>query len=207
MAGAAPLGHHEGRRVKLRKRKSATAKAVDKADEAKATGRKAKRTAKKAGKKAAKKAGPAPRNVVETLTDPKTARRAVSAAKIAGPVLAPIALKASISLRGYLDGRRADQLGVPVDEVSVYRGPTGPTAARIVTLQQSVDELRRRRGSDLQVSRFVAVARTRLEDLATAVRAAGAMPSGRRRSTLRAIGRDLDGIDADLMTFLVGTAA
>jgi hypothetical protein len=142
--------------------------------------------------------------LIGTLTDPKTARRAVAAAKIAGPALAPFALKASVGVRGFLDERRAERLGVGVDQVAEFRGPTGPVSARIVGLEQSVDELRRRRGNDLQVTRFVQVARGRLADLSTAVRAAQSMPSSRRRSTLHAVSRDLGQIEADLMTFLVG---
>lgn len=183
------------------KKKSA---AVKESESSARSARKAEKSSKQAAKDA-KKATPA--GLIGTLTDPKTARRAVAVAKIAGPALAPYALKAATNVRGYLDARRADQLGVAAEEVSAYRGPTGPIAARIASLQQSVDDLRRRRGSDLQVSRFTEVARTRLADLAAATNAAGSMPSGRRRATLGAIGKDLNQIDADLLTFLVGNAA
>jgi hypothetical protein len=178
-----------------------------------ATLSKAEKKAASAEKKAAKKVDAKDKaaakraangGLVGTLTDPKTARRAVAAAKIAGPALAPFALKAATGVRGFLDERRAEKLGVTVDEVAEYRGPTGPVSARIVGLEQSVDELRRRRGNDLQVTRFVQVARGRLADLSTAVRASQSMPPGRRRATLHALARDLGQIEADLMTFLVG---
>ncbi len=169
--------------------------------------KKAARDAKKAtkeAKKAAKKAPPP--GLIGTLTDPKTAKRAIAAAKVAGPVIAPIALRAATGLRGYLDDRKSMKLGVPVDDVSLYRGPTGPALARLNTLESSIDDLRRRR-TDLQVARFADVSKGRLADLRTALQAAGSMPTGRRRSTVNAVNRELNGIDADLMTFLVGRAA
>jgi hypothetical protein len=51
------------------------------------------------------------------------------------------------------------------------------------------------------------VATARIADLTTAARAAASMPASRRRATLHAIARDLDRIEADLMTYLVPTAA
>ncbi len=187
------------------------------------SGKKAAKSAEKAAKnaeKATKKAGKAaenavetaekaaaknqPANIVETLTRPRTARRAMRVVKIAGPVLAPFALEAATATRGFLDERRAIKLGVTAEEVAAYRGPTGATAARIASLRSAVDELRRRRTTDLQVTRFADVARARLTDLNTAVHTAASMPASRRRSTLHAVGKELNQIEADLMTFLVG---
>ena len=140
-----------------------------------------------------------PRNLVETLTDPRTARRALTAAKVAGPVLAPLVLKGSTALRTLLDDRRADKLGVEPSEVAAYRGPTGPAAARIDNLSRAVDDLRKRRSTDAAVTRFADANRSRLADLGTAVSAAASMPTGRRRTTLRSIDRDLDGIESELV--------
>ena len=70
-----------------------------------------------------------------------------------------------------------------------------------------MNDLKQRRSSDLQVVRFADAARARLADLSTATRTAASMPAGRRRATLSAIRKDLNQIDADLMTFLVGRAA
>ena len=164
--------------------------------------------AEKKAAKAAKKAGRAvssqrAANIVETLTDPRTARRALKMVQIAGPAIAPFALDAATTARGFLDERRAIKLGVPADEVAAYRGPTGPSAARIATLRSAVAELRARRSTDLQVTRFADVARARLADLSTAVNTAASMPASRRRSTLAAVARELNQIEADLMTFLV----
>ncbi len=188
-------------------KKSAVEKAV--VDEHK----RARKTAKVEGKsakaqeKAAKAEAKEPPGLIATLTDRKTAKRAIQVVSMVGPVVAPIALDVSTKVRGYLDERRAQQLGVSPDDVGAYRGPTGPVAARIATLQAAVDDLKRRRSSDLQVVRFADAARARLADLSTATRTSASMPSGRRRATLSAIRKDLNQIDADLMTFLVGRSA
>lgn len=181
---------------------AAEKKTLKKADQA---SKKATKKAAKADDKAAKKAAKAaPKSAFDRVTDPRSARKVMSAAKVIGPVVAPFALKAATSTREYLDTRKAGKLGVGTAEVGAYRGPTGPVEARLHGLKISVDELRSRRSSDLQVTRFADVATGRIADLSTAARAAASMPAGRRRSTLHAINRQLDQIDADLMTFLVG---
>ncbi|WP_353649025.1 DUF6474 family protein [Nakamurella sp. A5-74] len=202
------------------RKKSASTRAAEKADKAaekaqkkatraadkaakKGTG-KATAVAKRADRKAAKAAAKiAPKSLFDRVTDPKSARRAMSAAKIVGPALAPFALKAATSTRDYLDNRKAAKLGVSPEEVGAFRGPTGTTEARLKGLKGSIAELRARRTGDLQVTRFSDVAATRIADLTTAVRAAITMPAGRRRVTLSAVNKELDQIDADLMTFLV----
>lgn len=178
-------------------------KARAKAEKSRGRAEKARGKADTASRKAAEKAQP--KGLIGSLTDPKTARRALSVAKIAGPAVAPYALKAATGARGFLDDRRAMKLGVTADEVAAYRGPTGPAGARIAGLQSSIDELRRRRTSDLQVVRFADVAKARLADLNTAVRTSASMPPARRRGTLGAVGKELDQIEADLMTYLVGS--
>lgn len=176
------------------RRKSAASRA------AKKTARASTRAERKAAK-AAEKA--APKSLFDRVTDPKSARRAISVAKVVGPAVAPFALKAATSTREYLDNRRAGKLGVSPDEVGAYRGPTGRTQARLQGLRGSIADLRTRRGTDLQVTRFAEVSDTRIADLSTAVQAAASMPSGRRRVTLQAVNSELDQLDADLMTFLV----
>ena len=157
----------------------------------------------KAEAKAAKVRAKQPQGLVAQLTNPKTATRAMAAAKIIGPAVAPYALQAATSARGFLDERRAQKLGVGADEVAAYRGPTGPAGARIASLRSGIDELRRRKVTDAQVSRFTDVAKARLADLEIATHTAASMPPARRRGTLTAIGRELNQIEADLMTYLV----
>lgn len=167
----------------------------------------AEKTAKKAEGKAEKAIKKEPVGLIGTLTNPKTAKRAVSVAKIAGPAIAPFALKGATAARGFIDERRAIKLGVTADEVAAYRGPTGPAGARIAGLRSAVDELRGRRVTDLQAIRFTDVAKARLSDLAIAVHTAGSMPAARRRGTLSAVNKELNQIESDLMTYLVGSPA
>jgi hypothetical protein len=158
----------------------------------------------KAEAKAAKVRAKQPQGLIGQLTSPKTATRAMAAAKIVGPAVAPYALQAATSARGFLDQRRAQKLGVGADEVGAYRGPTGPASARIASLRSGIDEARRRKVTDQQVGRFADVAKARLADLEIATHTAASMPPARRRGTLTAINRELDQIEADLMTYLVG---
>ena len=138
------------------------------------------------------------------VTDPRTVLRVVTAIRVAGPLVAAGAMQASTSVRGLLDEQRAKQLGVPVDDVAAYKGPTGPARARIAGLSSAIDELRARRSGDTAVIRFADTATTRLTDLTAAVDATVSMPPGTRGAALRAVNNDLDRVDAELMTFLVG---
>lgn len=168
--------------------------------------RKARAVAKKAAA-AAKKAETKPARAVSKLLDPKTAKRVVTIGKIIAPALAPVAVKAATGARGFLDARRARMLGVPVEEIGAFRGPTGPVGARITGLDDSIRELATRTGNDLQVTRFTEVASARLQDLTAAVQACASMPRAKRNDVLRAIGRELDGIDADLVSHLMAPRA
>ena len=93
-----------------------------------------------------------------SLSDPRTLRRLLLAAKVVGPVVAAGAMKTSTEVRGVLDDRRARQLGVPIEDVAAYKGPTGTVQARITGLTKAIDELRARRGTDQTVARFTEIA-------------------------------------------------
>ena len=154
---------------------------------------------------AAKKAGRSS-GLVATLSDPRTLRRLLLAAKVVGPVVAAGAMRTSTGVRGVLDDRRARQLGVPVEDVAAYKGPAGTVQARITGLTKAVSDLRDRRGTDPKVARFAEGATARLGELSAAATATLSMPSGTQRAALRAASADLDQLDAELMTFLVGPA-
>jgi hypothetical protein len=158
------------------------------------------------GSKSAAKpsAGSRSSGLVATLSDPKTLRRLLLAAKVIGPVVAAGAMKTSTEVRGVLDDRRARQLGVPIEDVAAYKGPTGTVQARISGLTKAIDELRARRGTDQTVARFAGSTTARLAELSAASTATLSMPTSTRRAALRAISADLDQLDAELMTFLVG---
>lgn len=142
--------------------------------------------------------------LVATLSDPKTLRRLLLAAKVVGPVVAAGAMRTSTGVRGMLDDRRARQLGVPIEDVAAYKGPAGTVQARVVGLTKAINDLRNRRGTDPQVARFADGATARLGELSAAATATLSMPSSTQRAALRAAAADLDQLDAELMTFLVG---
>lgn len=142
--------------------------------------------------------------MVGLLSDPKALRRMLLAAKIVGPAVAAGALRASTGVRGVIDERRARQLGVPIEDVAEYRGAAGAVQARIVGLRNALHDLRARRGTDPAIARFVESTIARLGELSAAASATASMPSTTRRSALRAVSADLDDVDSQLMTYLVG---
>ena len=152
--------------------------------------------------KSAKAAGSS--GMVAVLSDPKALRRMLLAAKIIGPAVAAGALRTSTGVRGALDERRARQLGVPVEDVAAYRGPAGVAQARITGLRVALNDLRARRGTDPTVAVFVDRTTARLGELSAAATATASMPPPTRRAALRAVSADLDDIDEQLMSYLVG---
>jgi hypothetical protein len=155
------------------------------------------------GKRSAKTAAGST-GVVAVLSDPKALRRMLLAAKIIGPAVAAGTLRASTGMRGILDERRARQLGVPVEDVAAYRGPAGALQARIAGLRLSLGDLRSRRGTDPAVTQFVDRTIARLGELSAAASATASMPAPTRRSALRTVSADLDDVDSQLMSYLVG---
>lgn len=164
--------------------------------------RKAAEAEQKAAKKAAAELAKTTR--FHRWTDPKRTKRLLAVAGVLLPAAAPFALKAATAARGWVDTQRSHRLGVTAAEVGAYRGPTGSAQARIGNLRSSLADLRARRGSELEVTRFVEVASGRLDNLAAATTAAATMPSSVRRSTIAAINADLTSIHKDLMSLLVG---
>lgn len=166
-----------------------------------AFGRRARKKALKTPSKRRRARGP---GFLTMITDPRTVLRVVTTIRVAGPVVTAGAMKAATSLRGKLDESRSRQLGVPVEALVDYQGPTGPARARIAGLYGAIGDLRARRGTEENVARFARSADVRLADLTAAVDATVSMPPPTRRVALQAISADLDQVDADLMTFLVG---
>jgi hypothetical protein len=162
------------------------------------------KTSSKTGSKTA--TGGRSSGLVATLSDPRTLRRLLLAAKVVGPVVAAGAMRTSTGVRGVLDDRRARQLGVPIEDVAAYKGPAGTVQARVTGLTKAINDLRTRRGTDPQVARFAETATARLGELSAAATATLSMPAATQRAALRAASADLDQLDAELMTFLVGPA-
>lgn len=132
------------------------------------------------------------------------AKRLVGVGTVVAPMLAPYALAAAGAARAAWDARRAAALGVEADQLSAYSGRGGALHARISRIATTLTEL----DSDAEVHatgaarRFAVDTRPRLADLSVAVRAAELMPTARRRAAHRAIGGELDRIEATLLTHL-----
>ncbi len=136
------------------------------------------------------------------LLSPIKIRRALTVSRLLAPVLVPLAYRGAIAVRGLLDQRRADQLGVPLSQVGQFSGHGAALSARITGAEQAVRRVAEKNPKDAETRAFVSAINDRLTDLAAAVTAAENMPSARRRSAHAAIGDQLDGIDADILARL-----
>lgn len=124
------------------------------------------------------------------------AKRYIGVAKVAAPLLAPLAFQAAAFSRDRWDRARAQRLGVPVDRLPEFTGKGGALHVRVCGLATSVGELRARHPEE---SGFADDAERRLADLAGAVRAAEQMPSVRRRAAHRSVATELDTLEEDLL--------
>ncbi len=133
---------------------------------------------------------------------PVRIRRVLTVSRLLAPVLVPVAYRAAVSARGMFDERRADRLGIPLSEIGQFSGPGAQLSARITGIEQSVRRITEEKPKDAESKQFVAAMNDRLRDLSAAIAAAETMPGTRRRSAHAAIGRQLDGIEADVMARL-----
>lgn len=155
----------------------------------------------KKDKKAAKKAAKSEQQ--ESSLTPQKAKNAVKVAKIVvpavGPALVPLAARAAGTVREAYDRYQARKIGVPVEQLSEYSGHGGGLLARIAGAADGLSELRRApQATDDDVS-FAQHARGTLEQLTASVRAAEHMPSTRRKAAHKAIGSELDNLEAELL--------
>ncbi len=136
------------------------------------------------------------------LLSPMRVRRSLTVARLLAPVLVPVAYRGAIAVRGLLDQRRADQLGVPLAQLGQFSGHGAALSARISGAEQATRRVAEKNPKDTETRQFVAAINDRLTDLSAAVTAAENMPSARRRAAHAAIGEQLDGIDADVLARL-----
>jgi Family of unknown function (DUF6474) len=136
------------------------------------------------------------------LLSPTRIRRVLTVTRLLAPIIVPVAYRVAVASRGWLDERRADRLGVPLDAIGQFSGAGGQLSARIAGAEQSVKLVAEKNPKDAETKRFVAALSDRLTDLSAAVTAAESMPPGRRRAAHAAISAELDGIDADLLARL-----
>lgn len=156
----------------------------------------------KALKKADKKTAKAISKGEHGRITPGNAKKVVGIAKIAGPALAPFALKAARGARERLDRSRARKLGVPVEELGRFTGRGAALHARIAGDTNALQDLRDQapdNEAQLIAERYAKKTEQRLTQLTSAVRAAERMPAQRRKSTHRSVDNELDHIESELL--------
>jgi hypothetical protein len=171
-----------------------------------ATGRAARRerrVAAKAGKRGGSDGGEPTARSREPLTA-KRAKRMIGVGTTVAPLLAPYAMAAAGAARARWDAHRATRLGVAPEELSAYSGRGGALHARMSRIAEALTEFDPGSGvhATAPAQAFAERTRPRLADLAVAVRAAEQMPAPRRRTAFRAIGAELDRVEAELLTHL-----
>ena len=127
------------------------------------------------------------------LLSPARVRRLLTVGRMLAPILVPLAYRAATAVRGLLDERKADKLGIPLSQVGQFSGQGGQLSARIAGAEQSVRTVTEKSPADAETKEFVSAITQRLTDLSAAVTAAEHMPAspppGRphsdRRSTRR----------------------
>jgi hypothetical protein len=136
------------------------------------------------------------------LLSPAKIRRALTVSRLLAPVVVPLAYRAAMAARGFLDERRAERLGVPLSQLGQFSGHGAELSARIAGAEQTLRLVAEKKPKDAETKQFVAAMTDRLTDLSAAVTAAENMPTANRRTAHSTITQQLDGIDADLMARL-----
>ena len=129
-------------------------------------------------------------------------QRWLGLARVATPVLLPIVFKLVSNAQG-----PADKPSGPgaVDLRAAGIDATGPGAAlgaRIVRLEQTLDQLEASRGDEREVRDFINSTRARLKDLRAAVETAETTPTAERREVHAAISGELDRVNKDVLARL-----
>lgn len=136
------------------------------------------------------------------LLSPTRIRRILTVSRLLAPIVVPVAYRAATEIRGLIDQRRADRLGVPLAQIGQFSGYGARLSARVAGAEKSLRIVQEKKPKDAETKQFVTAITERLSDLSAAVTAAEHMPAGRRRTAHAAISRQLDGIDADLIARL-----
>ena len=136
------------------------------------------------------------------LLSPARIRRTLTVTRLLAPIVVPLAYRAAMAARGFLDQRRADRLGVPLSQLGQFSGYGAQLSARIAGAEQTLRQVAEKKPKDAETKQFVAAMTDRLTDLSAAVTAAENMPAANRRTAHNSVTQQLDGIDADLMARL-----
>jgi len=136
------------------------------------------------------------------LLSPTRIRRVLTVSRLLAPIVVPLVYRAAMAVRGAIDQRRADRLGVPLAQIGRFLGHGARLSARVAGAEQTLRAVHDKNPKDAETKQFVAAISERLSDLSAAITAAENMPAARRRGAHAAIAKQLDGIDADLMARL-----
>ncbi|MBF6135952.1 hypothetical protein IU501_23450 [Nocardia otitidiscaviarum] len=128
-------------------------------------------------------------------------RKYLGVARILVPVLAPLAYRGATFVRGQIDNRRAQQLGIGLDQLSEFSGPGAKLRARIANVETTIGELESK-DADVDTKKFATATRDRLDSLSAAVRTADQMPIQRRRAVHASISNELSGVESDVLARL-----
>ncbi|MCX6471347.1 MAG: DUF6474 family protein [Corynebacteriales bacterium] len=137
-----------------------------------------------------------------TSLTPRKVKRYLSIAKVASPIVVPLAYRGSVLAREQLTRYQAERVGVPVDEINQYSGHGAALSAQIAGANRSLSTLAGTRDNDAETKTFVSTMQSRLTDLTAATEAAEHMPAPRRRAAHKAISTELTAINADLLARL-----
>ncbi|MGV9819015.1 DUF6474 family protein [Nocardia xishanensis] len=125
-------------------------------------------------------------------------RKYLGVARVLVPVLAPLAYRGATFVRGRLDTRRAQQLGIGIDQLGDYTGHGAKLQARLANAEAALGKIEDKG----EGQKFVIATRARLDSLGAAVRTAEQMPASRRRAVHTSISHELSGIEADVLARL-----
>ncbi|WP_194832531.1 DUF6474 family protein [Nocardia sp. XZ_19_369] len=130
-------------------------------------------------------------------------KKYLGVARVLIPVLAPLAYRGATFLRAQLDTRKAQQLGIGVDQLADFSGHGAKLRARIVNTEAALGKVGAQGGKDkAETQKFVTATQARLDSLAAAVQTAEQMPAPRRRAVHTSIADELSGVEADVLARL-----
>ncbi len=129
-------------------------------------------------------------------------RKYIGVARVLIPVLAPLAYRGATVVRGQLDARKAQQLGIGTDQLGEFSGHGARLQARITNTEEALDKIAADKAGDADTEKFVAAARSRMADLNVAVRTAEQMPAARRKAVHASISAELAVLENDVLARL-----
>ncbi|MFE1594545.1 DUF6474 family protein [Nocardia sp. NPDC058705] len=128
-------------------------------------------------------------------------RKYIGVARVLIPVLAPLAYRGATLVRGQLDARKAQQLGIGMDQLSEFSGHGARLQARITNTEEALDKIAAD-SADSDTKKFVEAARSRLTDLNVAVKTSEQMPAARRKAVHASISAELTVLENDALARL-----